>query len=473
MATEITFVGAGTASATDGATNPAPSLPVGVTDDDLMLCVAYTREIIDGTISISAGWTQIVNERNQGGLLAVWYRHFVAADVAPTLSLGSHAANDTAIAQIAAWRGVSLTEPIDATGILDNFLNVSNIGTIRGIGINRKALVVVIGGKRDDWTSVADLSGDGLVWVEVGEPDSALGTQAGLVWDYAISDQLEIVVADKTFSVSGGAAANSKGFMISFNLDADAFAAATDVVLYCAQSHPQTDGGIVGGAINPLMRAVFTDLAADDDIEVLSSDAADTLMSITVRGRDAADALVIEAATLNGITAVILSTLGIIDRIESVELSGPAVGTITVRRSVAGTTIGTIPPGELGFRRIFAYSYPHHTVAKNYYEKVFIHNNHPTETLQNAVVAENADPTGDVTFAVAASIDDVATSVNRLTAPDVADTDPDTFDSTDKNVPGLNIDPGSAIGVWLKFALGAAEADAKNTYTLDLDYVLA
>lgn len=473
MATEITYVGAGTASSTDGASNPAPSLPAGLADDDLMLCVVHTNENIDGSVAISAGWTQIYNERNQGGILAAWYRFRVAGDVAPTITLTNHALNDSVSSQIAAWRGVLTSGGIYATGILDNFLASQNIGPIRGVAVPPKGLVVCIGGKRDNWTSVADLSGDGLAWTEIAEVNNALGNDNGLVWDYAISEQLGIVVADKTFTVTGGAVAHSKGFMISFNLDADAFSATDHIIAYCAQAHPNVDGAAVGGDINELMRAVFTDLAADDDVEVLSSDVNDTLQSCTIKGRDASDNLVQETATLNGTTAVIFSALGTIDRIESVELSGPCVGTITVRRSVAGATIGTIPIGELGFRRIFAYAFPHPTATKAYYEKIFIKNAHPTIEIQNAVISENSDPTTLVTFTLAVSVDDVAIAATRTTVPDVADTDPDTFDNTDKNVPGLNIPPGSAIGVWLKFSLAAAQADTKNTYTLDIDYTLA
>lgn len=473
MANAITYVGAGTASATDGGSNPAPSDPSGLVADDLKICVIHTNENIDGSVSISAGWTQIYNERNQGGILAAWYRFHVGGDVAPTLTLTNHAAGDSAIAQIAAWRGVETSGPIYATGILDNFLASQNIGPIRGVAVPSKGLVVCIGGKRDDWTSVADLSGDSLAWTEIGEPDNTLGNDNGLVWDYAISEQLGIVVAGKTFTVTGGAAAHSKGFMISFNLDAPAFSATDHIIAYCAQAHPTVDSAAVGGDINELMRAVFTDLAADDDVEVLSSDVNDTLQSCTIKGRDASDNLVQETKTLNGTTAVIFSVMGIIDRIESVELSGPCVGTITVRRSVAGATIGTIPIGEIGFRRIFAYAFPHPTVAKAYYEKIFIKNAHPTIEIQNAVISENADPTTLVTFTLATSIDDVAIADTRTTVPDVADTDPDTFDNTDKNVPGLNIPPDSAIGVWLKFSLGAAQGDTKNTYTLDIDYTLA
>jgi len=472
MATEITYVGVGAASATDGGSNPTPAIPSGIADNDLMICTVYSRESDDGTISISAGWTQIYNERSFGGIMASWYRYRVAADPNPTITLANHAVGDTVIAQIAAWRGVLAGGPF-ATGVLQTNTPQLNIGPIPSVGLDRKGLVIVIGGKQDDWGSVATLTGDSLNWAEIAEDDSTLGNDAGLVWNYAVSEQLEIPVTAKTFSVTTGlSTVYAKGFMVSFSLDAPAFVAADDVVLYSANSHPTADGGSPGGEIDSLIRATFAGLAADDDIEVLSSSASDTTISVSAKGRDAGGALVQESAILNGVTAVILSTMGVIERLESIQLSGPAVGTVTVRRSVAGATIGVIPIGELGFRRIFSFAYPHPTSVKDYYEKVFFKNIHPVQSLGNAIVSENADPEAVITFTLATAINDSATVTNRLTVPDVADTDPDTFDGAAKNVPGLNLDPGDAIGVWLKMAVTAADTPFKNTYTLDLDYDL-
>jgi hypothetical protein len=472
MATAITYVGVGTVSATDGGSNPTPALPTGLVDNDLMLTFFYSREIVDGTISISAGWTQIVNQRDAAGLMAVWYRFRQAADAAPTLTLGGHvggASGDTAIAQIAAWRGVLTTDPIHATGALTTNIAALNIGPIPGVAVNRKGLVIAFGGKLDDFTSVATLSGDDLDWQEVAEPDTTSGSDAGMVWDYAISTQLEIIVANKTFTVSGGTSVSGKGFMISFNLDFDAFVAATDIIAYAAQSHPQNDSGAVGGGIDPLMRVTFTDLGSADDLEALSADAGDTTTSITVRGRDAGGVLVVESKTLNGTTPVVLSTLGIIERVETIQLSGPALGAVTIRRSPSGATVATIPINEIGVRRVFAFSFAHPGIAKNYYEKVFIKNAHSVRTLNNAVISESGDPTGLVTFVPSAIINDIAIANSRITAPDVADTlDPDVFDNNNKYVPGLSLDPDDAIGVWVKLNVAAGLAPFKNTYQLTL-----
>lgn len=471
MATAIEYVGAGASGTANGA-NPTATLPSGLADDDLMVAFFYSREGTDGTVSISAGWTQIINDLSSAGLLAVWYRFRVTGDVAPTITVGNHAAGDDVFIQIAAWRGVDPSTPIDNIGVVTDNAAAVDIGPLPTMPVGRKVLVIAFGGKQDDWTSVATLTTDGdLTWAEIGEPDSTTGNDAGMVWDYAVNPGLETNVSATTFDVVGGGSQPGKGVIISFNLDADAFAAATDLVLYCAQSHPYTDSASPGGAIDPYMRAIFTDLAANDDIEAVSDDTGDTAIFGIARGRNSSGELVEETKQLNGTTAVIFSTLGLIDDMLDFRLTEPAVGNITVRRSVAGTTIAVIPAGELGFRRIFFGAYSHPNNAKDYYEKIFLKNVHPVTTLQTVSVSESADPGALVTFTLAASIDDEAYSDSRLEAPDTGDTDPDTFDATAKDIPGSgsNLDPDSAIGIWLKLTVVAAAAATKNTYTLQID----
>lgn len=472
MATEIEFVGVGTPSATDGGSNPTPALSGSEQDDDLMILAVYSREGVDGSIADPSGWTRIYHDLGTSGLIGLWYRYFVTADSAPAVALSNHASGDTVIARVATWRGVKAGGPY-AVGTMSPNTSQADIGPISGVALPRKGLVLVFGGRQDDWTSVAVLSGEDLNWQEVDETDSTLGNDAGSVLDYAINPFLDIIVSSKTFDVTGGAANYGKGVMLSFELDADTFSASDDIIPYCAQSHPTGDGGAPGGEINLLMRAVFTDLAANDEVEIVSDSASDTTQSCTIKGRDSSGDLVQETATITGTTPVVFSTMGAIDNIESVELSGPCLGVVTVRRDGAAGDIGDIPAGEIGFRRIFAYAYPHPTSAKTYYEKIFIKNNHPTETLQNAVVSENADPEAQVAFTLDAAVNDDSFATNRLTTPSSSDTDPDTFDGTDKNVPGLNLDPGDAIGVWLEMTVPAADTLFFSSYSLDLDYDLA
>lgn len=217
LSVEPTFVAAGTSSTGNGAA-PTPALPAGLQLGDYMLAVVYSRESTDGTIAISRGWKELYNARSSGGILAIWGRAYQTGDAAPTFTLTGHAAGDDVIGQIAAWRHVNLARPIGVKGTLDTNASAQNIGAISGITLGAKGLLIVIGGKQDDWTSVATLSQTGMTFAEIGEPDTTTGNDAGLVWDYATVDAgTELAISSKTFIVTGGAAAAGLGVMFSLN----------------------------------------------------------------------------------------------------------------------------------------------------------------------------------------------------------------------------------------------------------------
>ncbi len=241
---------------------------------------------------------------------------------------------------------------------------------------------------------------------------------------------------------------------------------AADLVIFNSANMPETDAGVSGGAIDLLRRPDFTQIAANDDIEVISTSASDT-QNCTIEGRDAAGSLVSETKALTGVTAAIFSTLGIVERVLDAELASVAIGTITVRRSVAGATLRTIPVGERGFS-MFARKTTSSTAAiQNYYFKVFVKNTHATLALQSAVVKQNADPDARIMHLPAATNDDTATSTTRITVPAVADTlDPDTFDDTDKSIGTLAA--SAARGVWLRVQLPTSDTPHRTTYTLEV-----
>lgn len=102
--------------------------------------------------------------------------------------------------------------------------------------------------------------------------------------------------------------------------------------------------------------------------------------------------------------------------------------------------------------------------SRDYYEKVFIKNNHATLALTSGTISEFSDPSGKVTFALANNLDDTGTSTNRLTAPSSGIT---AFSSDAKNIANSqNLTPGAAQGIWLKLSLVAGDSAQKTTYTL-------
>ncbi|MGH7338901.1 MAG: hypothetical protein ACREKH_00260, partial [Candidatus Rokuibacteriota bacterium] len=191
----ITFVAAGAAAFGNNA-DVTPGLPAGLAADDLLIVLTFLRgENANANamtlVGVGSGYTQLFNFTHSAGSprprLAVHYKIAGAGEVAPLVDITPLVTAATVGAQCAAFRGTHLTTPIDVSGATSENASQQNIGAITGITpLADDGAVIVVGGKCDDWTSVAMLSGDGLTWVEIGEPDSVLGQDEGLVWDHAI-----------------------------------------------------------------------------------------------------------------------------------------------------------------------------------------------------------------------------------------------------------------------------------------------
>jgi hypothetical protein len=234
----------------------------------------------------------------------------------------------------------------------------------------------------------------------------------------------------------------------------------TDLQLFASVNMPDIDTGTNGGAIDTLRRVAFVQIAANDDIEVISSSASDT-QNCTITARDATGAVTSQTAALTGTTAKIFSTMGaagVVERVLQVELASVAIGTITVRRSVAGATVGVIAIGERGFMALFRKISSDPTVQINRYTKVFWKNAHATLSLLGALVKQSADPDARIMHVLAASQNDSTTTTDRTTAP------AGTFDDTDKAVPGTDLAATAAIGVWLRVQLPIADPPHRTTY---------
>lgn len=243
---------------------------------------------------------------------------------------------------------------------------------------------------------------------------------------------------------------------------------ASDLVVYGSATMPNDDSTLnIGGAINTATRIVFTDIVATDQIEVISDNAGDTTQTCTIYGRNAAGELVSEGQTLNGITQVTFTTT--FERVLRVTLSASATGTVTVRDQDTDTTIMSIESGVTEIRRPFydAAADASGGSARDYYEKVFVKNNHGTLTLTSSTIAEQADPSGKVTFALEASLNGTDTNGAGNNRQTVGNLSGYTFDSTTKNVANSqNLTAGAAQGVWLKLSLAAGDAANNTTYTL-------
>jgi hypothetical protein len=238
---------------------------------------------------------------------------------------------------------------------------------------------------------------------------------------------------------------------------------AADLVLFHAATQSDADAIAVGGAIDLLRRPDFTQIAANDTIQALSSSAGDTTQTVTVIGRNAAGSIVTETKTLTGTTAITFNTLATVERVLSAELSATCAGTVTVRRTTGAVLIRTIPIGERGFSAVFRKTSSDAVNPINYYAKLFWKNTNGTNALLAATVTESADPAAVITHGLATSVNDSGTATNRQTAPGGV-----TIDGTAKTVPGTDLASGAAIGLWLQMTLSAGAAAIRNTYTSQL-----
>lgn len=242
---------------------------------------------------------------------------------------------------------------------------------------------------------------------------------------------------------------------------------ASDLIAYGSANMPEDNTSTSGGAIDTTTKVIFTDIAATDQVTVISDAAGDTTQIVTVYGRNAGGTIVSEALNLNGTNRVTGATA--FERILKVVVNAAHTGTITVTRdnTPTFTEIGTMESGVLTLRRMFydAAADASGGSSRDFYEKLFIKNTNGTSTLSNAQIAEQADPSGLITFDLEDAVNDNNSVTNRLNnAPSGMSS---SFNGTTKTVPGGgNLIAGNYIGVWLKLTLAAGTAAAKSTYTL-------
>ena len=238
--------------------------------------------------------------------------------------------------------------------------------------------------------------------------------------------------------------------------------AAADLIALCSLNRPENDTTTSGGGIDVDNRPEFTQMGANDTLEMLSSAAGDTTQTVTVTGRNSAGAVVIDTKTLNGTTVVAFT--GTFERVQKVLMSADAVGTITVRRASAGPTVGTIPIGERGFTMAFINSASESGIAIRY-EKIFWKNTHATLTLNSAETKLTADPDARIRVGVSATKNDTLSVANRKTAPGGI-----TFvdDNVAQAVAGNTLEALAATGLWIEQNLPASDTPKKSSFTTQL-----
>ena len=236
---------------------------------------------------------------------------------------------------------------------------------------------------------------------------------------------------------------------------------AADLVAYNCVNRPTNETATGGGAIDLKVRPTFTQLAADDDTEYVSTSTLDT-QSSTVNGRSATGANVQEVLTLTG--ATVKTGTQVFERILDQLLVSGAIGTVTFRRQPAGATIFTIVPPERGCSALFKRSASESGIAIRY-DKTFWRNAHATLTLSAATVMLTADPDARIRQGVHTAKGDSVSIANRKAAPAGV-----TFvdDNVSQAVPTNALAAGENIGVWWEQNLPASDPAHKTTFTSQL-----
>lgn len=208
----VAFVGVGTAAHADNA-SVSPGLPSGWAAGNLLLLLGSART---GVTVRPTGYRLI--HLNDG--MALYARIAGVSESAPSLGISGGAAGSTVSAQMVAFSGVfHSTEHILAD-------NSGEVGQLNQSGQDiaypplkvwiDNCLILYLGSKLDDWTSVTSPG------TEIGEPSSTIGNDQGIVWAYQIQTTHADVAAG-SFTVTGGATAVSRGSTLALRCDVQAF----------------------------------------------------------------------------------------------------------------------------------------------------------------------------------------------------------------------------------------------------------
>lgn len=201
----IAAVAAGAASHADNA-SVVPALYAGNAANDMIFVLAAIRGN-SAQITTPTDYVRLCGWNN----FALFAKLHDGTEAAPTVAFTGGAAGDTTSAFTFGFRNTIL----DASECLidwSDWLNISqqNIPYPPLIEpLYYGSLILYLGWKADDWTSVATLAGA----TEIAEPFTTTGNDQGLVADYLIQTT-PAAVASGSFTVTGGTSQASRGMIV-------------------------------------------------------------------------------------------------------------------------------------------------------------------------------------------------------------------------------------------------------------------
>ncbi|SES20852.1 hypothetical protein [Lentzea albida] len=200
------LVSVGTAAHADNAP-VTPGLPAGLAAGQLLLLFAAGRASGSLEPNIPAGYSLLLDASN----MRLMGKYAEAGEVAPQVTFTASVAGSTCSAQLAAFTNTSLQIAVPGVTQLNGSAQNIAYPAAQVAMPSVATLMIVLGWKQDDWTSVATIGG----YTELGEPFSTLGNDQGIVWDFLVVDpDRPITNPAGSFVVTGGAAAISRGAVI-------------------------------------------------------------------------------------------------------------------------------------------------------------------------------------------------------------------------------------------------------------------
>tara|TARA_R100000808_G_C2155293_1_gene167385 strand:+ start:2776 stop:3534 length:759 start_codon:yes stop_codon:yes gene_type:complete len=242
----------------------------------------------------------------------------------------------------------------------------------------------------------------------------------------------------------------------------------SNLVIYVSANMPESNSGLTGGAIDSGVRATYEDITSPSQIVSYSSNNSDN-QSGTITGRTSAGIIVSENIALSGTGYV--TTAYSYERILKYYLNSIGSGTVTVSGNGVNK-IADIPVGESGFCRPFYDVIADSSENKTYYEKLFVKNNNPINTLSSANLIEV--PSGvyqNVKFGIENTKKSTQSVANREIEPSFL------LDHTGVGQPwgngplevvGATLPSTDYQGFWLKLELTAGQTAEKSFYEIQV-----
>lgn len=211
-ASTITYGAVGTVSHGNNA-SVTPGLPASLAQGNLMVMVAAIRNSGAGVPDTPSGWTRWPVFQSTDNV-QVFAKIAGASESGPTVTFTGGVANADTTAQIirlaGKWHDAEFALLSKASCLNDSAQNITYPGLSKPKADD--CLILYVGWKQDDWTSVASPG------TEIAEPDTTTGDDQGIVWAYQIQTS-RTAIPSNVFTVTGGASAISRGAVMAIRCD--------------------------------------------------------------------------------------------------------------------------------------------------------------------------------------------------------------------------------------------------------------